>query len=162
MGCDIHLFIEYKQDGQSLLGWWAFGGEHRLDRDYRLFARMAGVRNYWDAVPISNPRDLPDDASWQVKDKNRLLIVDNEEAGEREATREQAERWVKSGSSKYDGDRYVTHPDWHSHSWLSADEFEACLNSFESVSAEYKAVLAALRCFESDVQVTRVVFWFDN
>lgn len=164
MGCDIHLFVEYKRQDFESANWWSFGEQFRLDRDYRMFAKMANVRNYWvdQITPISKPRGLPEDIGWRAKDENRLYIVDREEAGEHEATRVNAERWVKNGYSQYDGDSWVTHPDWHSHSWLTSDEFEECVNSLENVSVEYKAVLSVLRCFESDGQITRVVFWFDN
>ena len=160
MGCDIHLYIEHKDPEWS--GWFSFGGQYILDRDYRMFTRMAGVRGIkTDAV--AEPRGLPADTSYQVKDDNRLYISDERiEDDIRQTTREQAERWVRQGSSQYDGTDYVTDPDWHSHSWLTAAEFEQCINSFREVSNEYKAVLAVLKCFESHGEQTRVVFWFDN
>jgi hypothetical protein len=163
MGCDIHLYIEHKHK-DSEIGWWrSFGGEHRLDRDYGMFARMANVRNYGNGItPIFKPRGLPSDISWEAKDGNRILIIDSDEAGEKEVTREQAERWVNSGSSKLDGGFHVTNPDWHSHSWLTSQEFEQCIDSFDSASTDYKAVLAVMRSFESEGEVTRLVFWFDN
>lgn len=161
MGCDIHLFIEYKTPNYD--SWMGFGEQFRLDRDYSMFCRMAGVRQYGDEIkPITEPRGIPTDLGWKANDENRLFIVDRDEAGESEATRDQAERWVKSGCSKMDGENYVTHPDWHSHSWLTSDEYETCVNTFSDISVEYKAVLAALRCFEAAGHQTRVVFWFDN
>lgn len=162
MGCDIHLYIEHKNTGDAS-SWWNFGSQFRLDRDYGLFARMAGVRNYGDEIkPIAELRGLPSDISWGAKDGNRLFVVDSESHGEGEATRTAAERWIQSGSSVADGTSFVTHPDWHSHSWLSKEEFEECLNTFERVSNDYKAVLAVLNSFESNGEMARVVFWFDN
>lgn len=60
MGCDIHLHIEVEIDGK-----WCHMNEPDVDRHYRLFARMAGVRNdaTYEAEPISQPRGLPDDIS---------------------------------------------------------------------------------------------------
>lgn len=78
MGCDIHTVCEVKQAG----GWSsvidAFFVNYYSDimgqpakicspfdfRNYNMFACLAGVRNnYHAAMPISEPKGLPDDAS---------------------------------------------------------------------------------------------------
>lgn len=56
MGCDIHLHIEVKINGQ-----WEHYAHPLIDRNYRLFALMAGVRNRDDITPVSLPKGLPDD-----------------------------------------------------------------------------------------------------
>jgi len=56
MGCDIHLHIEVKLNGN-----WEHWGNPNIDRDYRLFAVMAGVRNNYKIIPISEPKGLPND-----------------------------------------------------------------------------------------------------
>lgn len=52
--------------------------------------------------------------------------------------------------------------DWHSHSWLTADEFEEALTRASKqweVPKEYRAALATMRELGS---TARIVFWFDN
>ena len=73
--------------------------------------------------------------------------------------------------------RWITHPDWHTHSWLNADELEDAIESYpeiqrknwgeDSISkphAEVYGWLAAMRALdESDgVIASRLVIWFDN
>lgn len=80
MGCDIHTRVEF----QNREGNWICGDFFRInpyykasdpyeidpmmvvevggDRNYRLFAVLANVRNYDDIPYIDNPRDIPDDA----------------------------------------------------------------------------------------------------
>lgn len=78
MGCDIHVCCEYK----NYEGKWINCDHFRLNpyyeegyedepkmnivpifdnRNYALFATLAGVRNYGYVTPISDPRGLPDD-----------------------------------------------------------------------------------------------------
>lgn len=112
MGCDIHFYVERVEDGAwASADRWTPDGDSEAneppvtldykdsfyhDRNYDLFAILAGVRNgrgfagcdTGDGfVPISEPRGLPEDLSPQV--------------------RAEAERW--------DGDG-------HSHSWLTVQE----------------------------------------
>ena len=54
MGCDIHLHIEVKIHGK-----WEHWGNPAIDRNYDLFAVMAGVRNNGDIIPLSEPKGLP-------------------------------------------------------------------------------------------------------
>ena len=58
MGCDIHSRGERKVDGKWKL---ILGPEPFGDRNYSVFAFLAGVRNYSEVPPISEPRGLPDD-----------------------------------------------------------------------------------------------------
>lgn len=58
MGCDMHLHIEVKLDGK-----WEHRGNPSIRRDYRMFAKMVGVRQS-DKNPstsISSPNGLPSD-----------------------------------------------------------------------------------------------------
>lgn len=78
MGCDIHMYVEYRFDGKWVCGDhfeknpYYNGIDHYEPeyslvkiydyRDYALFGVLAGVRNY--EVPcISEPRGLPDDCN---------------------------------------------------------------------------------------------------
>ena len=56
MGCDIHGVVEQKIGGKWV-GLGVFG-----ERSYRMFARMAGVRNR-DDVEFIPPRGYPEDMS---------------------------------------------------------------------------------------------------
>lgn len=84
MGCDIHLRAEVRQAdkwvcAEETEGFKTFQDgrvfdkfeiEHPEyvdrffdDRNYQLFAVLAGVRNAWDLTPIAEPRGLPQDIS---------------------------------------------------------------------------------------------------
>jgi len=65
MGCDIHFFKEVKINGK-----WHFYGEADIDRNYELFAFLAGVRNYDNVTPIAKDRGLPND----ISDVTKLFV----------------------------------------------------------------------------------------
>ena len=138
MGCDIHVYIEYKNrkiesDGHKH-NWLSHGGRINPGRNYALFALMANVRNYGGDLPVTfDPRGMPDDVAYYASGDDRMYICEDE--GDNYVKMERAERWVKDGSSKFIYDRdgkptWVTHPDWHSHSWLTTSEFESIFNNY--------------------------------
>lgn len=73
MGCDIHMHVEYKEKGV-----WQNGNFYKKDgygyelvefygdRNYKLFAILADVRNYDCVKYISEPKGFPDDATEYV------------------------------------------------------------------------------------------------
>lgn len=89
MGCDIHMYVEYRKENQdSIEQQWSSGdyfiinedfgkydGEDRFrrielygGRNYCLFSTLAGVRDYsGKMIPVSEPKDLPDDVSDYVQ-----------------------------------------------------------------------------------------------
>jgi len=81
MGCDIHLYIEYKSkktefDGYNP-GWQSFGGSINPGRNYAMFGLMANVRNcYSDGkLPVLvEPRGMPDDAAYSTAGDTRIYI----------------------------------------------------------------------------------------
>ncbi len=97
MGCDIHMYVEYKIPGDK---WTADKHHKKIDKDgycvsvtatgrnYDLFGLLASVRNNGPR----NPKDLPKDVSPEIK-----------------------------AASDYWGG------DGHSHSWLSLKEFKKIL-----------------------------------
>lgn len=103
MGCDIHMFIEKRQD-PSLP--WEADEHHVMDpegwvhsvtavgRSYWLFNAMAGVR-YGDKQ-LFDARGLPDNVSPIVK--------------------QESDRWGIDG---------------HTHSWLTLEEYKTCLEAFD-------------------------------
>lgn len=62
MGCDIHIHQEVK-----IAGIWHHLGMPSVQRSYRLFTRMAGVREVEGIEPISQPRGLPEDITLLTK-----------------------------------------------------------------------------------------------
>jgi len=174
MGCDIHAYVEHRPAnlrGDQMPRWQSFGGRVNPGRNYSIFERMAGVRG--EALQaVVQPRGYPDDAAWRTRDDNWLWIVyGNGPAGENEATAKAAQEYVKHGSTyepRADGGKpeRVSHPDHHTHSWLTPTEFEIALNIADNATAleepEYHALLAAMRSLEASGREVRVVFWFDN
>lgn len=162
MGCDIHLYVEYSDDGKR---WRNFAGRLNPGRYYGLFNVIAGVRGNEDQ--LYTPRGLPDDISWRTASDNRLYIVpdgpgDNNDEDSVMASK--AKEWVEKGYSKYTDDdkKFISHPDWHSHSWLEVAEFSRALEVGDGHGEEYGAVLAAMEFLASKGNKVRVVFWFDN
>lgn len=65
MGCDIHTRAEKRDESGT---WRKIDGLKPFDwRNYGLFGFLAGVRNYSDVTPLSEPRGFPHDASRKVK-----------------------------------------------------------------------------------------------
>jgi hypothetical protein len=58
MGCDIHFHSEVK-----VKGIWHHHSDRRFDRNYKVFSKMADVRNDAGIVPISKPKGWPADAT---------------------------------------------------------------------------------------------------
>lgn len=85
MGCDIHVHIEVRHEGA-----WFHYATPRVDRNYRLFSLMAGIRSEDTGIqPIFPVRGLPTDCSpitaWEYEQdtlrftpKSTSVIVDNE------------------------------------------------------------------------------------
>lgn len=109
MGCDIHMYVEYKTKVNEKEKWVSgdyfkpnpyhgeWEGEDKLDRmelygarNYGLFSTLAGVRDYTDAmIPVSDPKGIPEDTCQYIKNEN--------------------ERWGSDG---------------HTHSWLTLSELK--------------------------------------
>lgn len=170
MGCDIHLFIEYKNHAGN---WSCFGEEINPGRMYGMFAKMAGVRDY-EGIQKFPLRGLPLECSSEAESKAHMFINESlqEWYGEdgRSISPERAKYMLEKGWSKKHPtkDYYITNSDWHSHSWLTADELESCMTDLnipaesEKWFLEYRAVVAAMRVFEKAGYETRAVFFFDN
>ncbi len=52
--------------------------------------------------------------------------------------------------------------DWHSASWLTTDEVEKVVKSFDEPPHNLVATLKLMREIETDDAPCRIVFWFDN
>lgn len=125
MGCDIHFFTEVKINGN-----WKFAGKLEIKRDYSLFTKLADVRNHdnEDIVPISYPRNIPNDADELTK-----LILSDEDFHSHSYLSlgefEQIEDWYIQYQKKNDY-RYLSfyYPDY-----LLNDDFTAKFEEFEDV-----------------------------
>lgn len=62
MGCDIHMYGEALEPPSK----YKYLGRIAIDRNYALFAWLAGVRNYAGLIPFADPRNIPDDASAEI------------------------------------------------------------------------------------------------
>lgn len=167
MGCDIHTMIEYKAKDRD---WQTFSYDTvNLGRDYRMFTAMADVRNYSDDFVPIEAKGLPEDVSHYTISANSFYVVDGDTEDEGSVSRADAERWVRSGDSEWTNDKKwrVTDPDAHSHSYLSPEEFEQCIEKVSkivsyTVDPDYKVALAMLKKYKELGYESRIVFWFDN
>lgn len=62
MGCDIHGYVEIKQDGK-----WHIQEPIYGMRNYAIFAKLFGVRNHFDYEPLAQDRGLPEDTAEDIK-----------------------------------------------------------------------------------------------
>jgi len=171
MGCDIHMYVEYKRRAQRHVDveecWDSHGGRINPGRHYPLFAELAGVR-MGERDTGATPRGLPDDLGFYSRGDSKLFIVGDSDGDPVEGAvfKSTAARWVAEGSSEYiDEGSSVTHPDWHSHSWCTAQELEDAIKRADGewgVDPGYTALADTLRSFERQGYDARVVFWFDN
>ena len=147
MGCDIHLYVEYKKDGCWLTAdVWEKSRysdevgkltvptqfEYYGSRAYFLFSKLADCGRCIDDKPIIQNRGFPDDACAEVK-----AYRDDEGA------------------------------DGHSDSWLTYAELEKeNWKDTETIPEEWRVCLGRLwnLSFEKGVkhEEIRIVFWFDN
>lgn len=165
MGSDIHAYVEQKEHDN----WWHLASVS-AGRNYEMFGLLAGVRG---SKPLYPPKGIPDDIGWVVQEEYTLWVTDNIcDCGERRCTPADAERWVRSGSSKWYDDKchWVTHPDWHTPSWLTMAELENVIEKFDQLyydethtpSRRYVAIHGMMAEMERHCIQTRFVFWFDN
>lgn len=178
MGCDIHAYIEYegwtRNDGTI---YWKPFASNFGDRSYVMFGIMAGVRI--PDVAIFEPKGLPNeglDLAYEACGDEWMYISEDDVGGY--VTPKCAEKWVRSGYSRYKNNHdgvptWVSNPDHHSHSWMDANDLEKCIMAFpdtyekcgfgsKEAADEWFAALAAMRSFEAQGKVARLVFWFDN
>ena len=180
MGCDIHLRVERRRKKNTYPNekneWWgvAFYSEFSCPV-YGMFARMAGVRDY-QGKKMFETRGLPDGIDWTTQQTFYMHVTTDEGAiewGQNYCSKENAERWVESGYSKWVDETHnlVTDPDHHSHSWLTTQELRQCFDDCfimedGTLSGDYVDWLGLVSLCEgiesTDEYECRVVFAFDN
>ncbi len=139
MGCDIHLHVEIKVKGK-----WKHYNHPRIERDYRLFSKMAGVRG--DEEAISLPRGLPSDISFTTK-----FDCDYDGSnGHSHSWLSAAEAsYVQEWYNKLRGVEYMHPP-------LFGYLFGGYINSYLQFPSDTE------RLFKRGFKEARIVFWFDN
>lgn len=153
MGCDIHAFAERRNAAgkfeQVRLKFFDF-------RSYGIFAFLAGVRNYSDVTPISEPRGLPEDAGEAVRaafeywgcDAHTPSWLTLEEllAFNYDAMTEDRRVMRRVGPNSYSGACTCKPSEGKTMTWRQflGEDFFKDLNALADAGAE------------------RIVFWFDN
>lgn len=157
--------------------WRNFSKEISLDRNYLMFGLLSqGVRV--DLPEGFTAKGLPtlDELALETRMALCYMVDDElyEDGHEGYIKKETAQSWVEDGSSTYmNSGLLVTSPDYHSHSWMTTEEFEIALENYrilksENLSyrndkfADYKAVLAVMKTLQENDNDVRIVFWFDN
>ena len=169
MGCDIHLYVEYNKKKAEKDYWWSFGSRFNLGRNYLIFGLLSeGVR--CDVEGSIKPKGLPENLSFTTNNDNSLYISENSHE-ERSCSLEQAKRWEKNGYKiTYNENNvpvFIEHPDWHSHTWLTLEEYKQALTKYDEladyeIAVDYKLILSVLEKLEAEGYDARLVIWFDN
>ncbi len=158
--------------------WRTFGGHINPGRNYAMFGMLSkGVRSDFDKGMEPKGKLPYDDMGYHAADDAYMYIVkEGDKPGDNEVSLERAQqwasgRWAETIIYRNGVPSYVSHPDWHSHSWLTTEEYEKALKNYQDLSKEiswgeaieYKALLSAMKELESTGDyVARIVFWFDN
>ena len=185
MGCDIHMYVEYtnkKRLAESKLPavegkikvdeyWYTFGGHINPGRNYAMFGMLSqGVRSDFSNGMV--PKGLPEVLGFNAHDDAFMYISDTPDEDGNTTTLEKAINWGGKIINDINGKpRWTENPNWHSHSWLTTEEYEKALDNYAALSKdeswgyplEYRALLAAMKALEHGGEtIARVVFWFDS
>ncbi len=171
MGCDIHAYVEFVSNNTPEYVSCA-ATDINVGGNYLLFALMACVRGEFPESMA--PKGVPTNLGWQVLDEFTLQVSDAEWASgmpgyctlkrAKEHVSRRCSKWVKENER-------ITHPDWHSASWLTADEMAEIANAYvKHCHSEalgfidvFKATIAFMRVLDrSKNGKARLVFCFDN
>jgi hypothetical protein len=189
MGCDIHLFVEKKisekweclneiEDNEGTLS-TSYKKEIYHERNYSLFALLAGVRNSAGVKPISEPRGLPEDVSEIVKrisdqwnddghSHSYYTLKELLDFSADNLVKEQGympeERWIAFQESLKtptpDYDLRFPFAGW-ANSGLGWEHHEWSVPAKEISSTFFVDVLNKLKQMGNPEEI-RIVFWFDN
>lgn len=141
MGCDIHLHVEIKVSGK-----WEHYSCPDVNRNYVLFAKMAGVRNQAGIVPIAQPRGLPKDMSVVTDiDAEGWLLDRHSESWLNSAEVAELETWAID-----------TITDEHTR-WRFRDDYWGYL-----FGGSFSGFVNHREDYPDAVEDVRFVFWFDN
>jgi len=139
MGCDIHAHMEIKVKGK-----WLHYDQPRIDRNYHLFALMAGVRNHpsYGIDPILIPKGLPSD----ISETTLFCSDDFGEDGH-------SHSWL-------DGEDLLKTLEFakktHEHSFEFHNDWGYLFGN------GYETIKKYPECYPKGLEDFRLVFWFDN
>lgn len=167
MGCDIHVFMEYRDPhGWDKDRWQCFGGSLHVSRDYGLFSRLAGVRGGDAIIPF---RPLPPDLSYEAdRGYYRTVVPDIAyQDNNRDATvsSTKAQEWLSRGWSVQHPTKTakISSPDWHNARSASLDDWHKATHiRGRQKDAMLEAMYGAGKRLEKMGCDVRIVFWFDN
>ena len=155
MGCDIHLYVEYRlKEARKIIvreaeydesgnktqdelfyteerEWISYQfGKRWSDRIYGIFAILADVRNYGNKAHLEL-RGFPDDATYIVKNKHYLMVVSDAEykrVNYRCCSESDATCW---GGERFtiSGREYIEDPDYHSANWCTTKEMRDVIDT---------------------------------
>ena len=140
MGCDIHLYAEGrdKKTGE----WLPLRLGDYVSRDYYFFALLAGVRNYYDVVPVAADRGVPEDITPVVR---RELETWEDDA--------HSTSWCTLDEMSTTILKRVPHLDpWHGYK-IGGGLVDLCCSNDRKQIYEERPVY---------VDEIRFIFWFDN
>jgi len=140
MGCDIHAHFEVKINDK-----WEHYSIPNIKRNYYLFTKMAGVRNYDDEIkPISSPKGIPKDISVITK----ICIKLWEGAGHSYSwlNSQEIKEVIKFLEDLYDDKSWKVHHE--EFGYFFGNGFNDFIDSKEE--------------FLKEIEDLRLVFWFDN
>ncbi len=202
MGCDIHLYTEAKSSVNGKDKWvnidhWKlnkyFGEENESqfsiiylyhDRNYSLFAALAGIRDYSEGNPkVDEPRGMPDDVSeatqaecdkWDSDGHTHSYFTLKELTDWQAAnavvhhsgliSAEQAEALDKRGELPQSWCQGTNRPDYVHRAWTEDCQILAPLiEALEERAREEFWIWDKTAPIPIDKQEQiRIVFWFDN
>ena len=168
MGCDIHMFVEYKIDN----GKWEAHAGHEIDRedddyesvrsvsatgrDYSLFSELASVRGQSSREPLG----LPENISERVKYASDLWSCDAHSHSY--MSLEEFEE-VLTDCGYGDTDREDMFYDWTKIEWEDRPpNYSTIVTACKKQAAELSQVDKILLDGEPSKVEHRVVFFFDN
>jgi len=173
MGCDIHMYVEYKRSDNDREQFTNFGSRINPGRNYYMFGLLSkGVRS--DNENGIEPKGLPPFKTlgyYTITDVSDFIVDENDNDESGYISKERAHEYIKKGYTTYtdESKTRVFASDWHSHTWLTRDEYKKQLeiyyqhpDSQQYKEPEYNVMLAILDSFEEQGFESRVVFWFDN
>ncbi len=139
MGCDIHAYIEVRISDK-----WVLYSRPRIQRAYKLFGKIAGVRVN-DEPPIVTPQGIPADVSQITQIEWNKWEPDAHHAG-----------WLNASQIKemceWAGEQDKEHGDWYG-KWEHVEL--GCISG----NAVYGVPGSG---YPIEYQDVRMVFWFDN
>src|SRR2546423_12916412 len=168
MGADIYAFIEYRSSSADI---WRTYSEVFLERDYDVFAALAGVRAAEDKTTVFEPRGFPEDASAFAQLAYYVHIVPDEEFvanGLSRFVRASAIAGIigNGGHYRYKSKNLISHPHVWCPSSLSISEIQHALQTAgiknETLGMAWQLALRSMQAIEAEFRPAeaRLAFWF--